>query len=83
MRPASPAEVQPEDRLDMNDEQWRRFQEYTRGYGEQDDAGVDIGLLRSNLKLTPTERVERLRRCLEFDQEVIRAGRAARLRSDY
>jgi hypothetical protein len=29
-------------------------------YGEQDENGIDLGLLRRNLRLTPTERLERL-----------------------
>jgi len=28
-------------------------------YGEQDENGVDLSLIRENLKLTPTERVRR------------------------
>jgi hypothetical protein len=72
---------EPEDRLGMTDEQWERFQAYTRGYGEQDENGVDISLLRENLKLTPTQRLEKHQRALEFHLEVRRAGIAARLSS--
>jgi len=46
--------------LGYTDEQWSRFQEYTHGYGEQDENGVDLSLLRENLKLTPVERIRRL-----------------------
>ena len=60
----------PEDRLGMTEEQWAKFQAYTRGYGEQDENGIDLSLLRENLKLTPTERLERLRRALAFLSEV-------------
>ncbi len=51
-----------EDRLGMTDEQWAAFQKYTHGFGDQDENGVDISLLRANLKLTPTERLEKMRR---------------------
>jgi hypothetical protein len=70
---------EPEDRLGMTDEQWERFQAYTRGYGEQDENGVDVSLLRENLKLTPTQRLEKHQRALEFHLEVRRAGNRARL----
>jgi hypothetical protein len=33
------------------------FQQWTRGYGEQDENGIDLSLIRANLKLTPLERV--------------------------
>ena len=51
---------EPEDRLGMAPEQWAQFQAFTRGYGEQSESGVDISLLRANLKLTPTERLEKM-----------------------
>lgn len=54
--------AEPEDRLGMTEEQWEQFQAYTHGFGEQDDSGVDISLLRENLKLTPSQRVEKLQR---------------------
>jgi predicted nucleotidyltransferase len=49
-----------EDRLGMTEEQWERFQAYTHGFGEQDENGVDVSLLRENLKLTPEQRVRRM-----------------------
>jgi hypothetical protein len=58
--------TETEDRLGMTPEQWEQFQRYTRGYGEQDEYGVDISLLRENLKLTPTERWNRLRDEMRF-----------------
>jgi hypothetical protein len=54
--------VEPEDRLGMTEEQWAQFQAYTRGFGEQDEHGVDFSLLRENLHLTPSQRVEKLLR---------------------
>jgi hypothetical protein len=70
---------EPEDRLGLTEEQWAQFQAYTRGYGEQDENGVDVSLLRENLKLTPTQRIEKHQRALEFCREVRRAGIAAGL----
>jgi hypothetical protein len=64
---------EPEDRLGMTEEQWRRFQEYTHGYGDQDENGVDLSLLRRNLLLTPTERAERIVRAHELLRELQRA----------
>ena len=54
--------------LGMTPEQWEAFQKYTRGFGEQDDYGVDLSLLRENLRMTPTERWNRLRREMRFFQ---------------
>lgn len=51
--------AESEDRLGMTEEQWARFQAYTRGFGEQDENGVDVSLLRENLRRTPEERVRR------------------------
>ena len=55
-------EKEREDRLGMTDEQWKRFQEYTHGYGDQDENGVDLAWLRYNLSLSVAERIERHRR---------------------
>ena len=68
-----------DDKLGLTQEQWKRFQAYTQGYGEQDENGVDLSLLRANLKLTPTERIERMRRSLVLVQEVRHAGIVAGL----
>lgn len=42
-------------------EQWATFQQYTRGYGDQDENGIDLSLLRENWKRTPTQRLEKRR----------------------
>jgi hypothetical protein len=68
-----------EDRLGMTEEQWAWFQKFTHGYGDQDENGMDLSLLAQNLRLTPTERIERNQRALELHQEVRRAGAAAGL----
>jgi hypothetical protein len=65
-----------EDHLGMTPAQWDWFQRYTRGFGDQDENGIDLSLLRENLKLTPTERVLRLQRALRLEWE-IRRGRSA------
>jgi hypothetical protein len=54
----STQKADPEDRLGMSEEQGERFQAYTYGFGEQDENGVDISLLRENLRLTPSQRLE-------------------------
>ncbi len=59
----------------MTDEQWEQFQAWQRAhpYGEQDENGIDISLLRANLKLTPTERLDKLLRQQRFLAETSRA----------
>ncbi len=52
------------------------FQAYTHGYDDQDENGIDRSLLRENLKRTPTERLEKLRRELAFFAEVRRVRSA-------
>jgi hypothetical protein len=39
---------------------------------------IDLTLLRENLKLTPTQRLERLMELQRFAEELRRAGREAR-----
>ncbi len=73
-----PTIQETEDHLGMTDAQWAQWQAYTRGYGEQDENGVDVSLLRENLKLTPTERLQKHRNALRLYLEVHRAGIAAR-----
>jgi predicted nucleotidyltransferase len=72
-RPAAPTMserpqrgTEPEDHLGMTDEQWAWFQAYTHGFGEQDENGVDVSLLRENLGLTPTDRLRKLQRFLSL-----------------
>jgi len=57
----------------MTNAQWQQFQTYTNGFGEQDENGVDVSLLRENLKLTPIERLRRLQQAHEFFVKVSRA----------
>lgn len=74
-----PPAPEAEDHLGMTDAQWAQWQAYTRGYGEQDENGVDISLLRENLKLTPTERLQKHQKALRLYWEVRRAGAKSRL----
>ena len=55
-----PLTAEPEDRLGMTDEKWAWFQAHTHGFGEQDENGVDVSLLRENLRLTPSQRIEKM-----------------------
>ena len=55
-----------EDRLGLTEEQWAIFQKATHGYGEQDENGVDLSVLRENLKLSPTQRLNRLESARAF-----------------
>ncbi|MCX6368373.1 MAG: hypothetical protein NTX57_16945 [Armatimonadetes bacterium] len=49
-------------------------------YGDQDENGVDLSLLRENLKLTPEQRWLKHQRALRTILEVKHAGERARLR---
>jgi hypothetical protein len=54
-------------------------------YGEQDENGIDLSLIRENLKLTPLERIrkaDRARRQALRLQEYGRRYREERLRGD-
>ncbi|WP_437998810.1 hypothetical protein WMF26_01250 [Sorangium sp. So ce185] len=48
------------------------------GYWKESPPGVDASLIAENLRLTPIERVERLRKALEFIEEA-NAARGHRL----
>jgi hypothetical protein len=66
--------VETEDRMGMTEAQWAIYKRATSGFGDQDENGIDLSLLRENLKLTPTQRIEKMRAALKFHQEVRRAG---------
>jgi hypothetical protein len=70
---------EPEDHLGMTDEQWARYQEYTHGYGDQDENGIDLSLLRENLKLTPSERLRRAQSAHDFFVGINGGGPKVRL----
>ena len=60
---------EPEDRLGMTDAQWAQWQTFTNGYGEQDENGIDISLIRENLRVSPWKRLEYLQRNVIFFKE--------------
>lgn len=60
----NPRHEEPEDRLGMTEEQWAVFQAYTRGYGDQDANGIDLSILRENLRLSPAQRLTRLQQAV-------------------
>lgn len=53
----------------MTDDQWAQWQAYTHGYGEQDANGIDISLIRENLRSSPWERLAYLERNMMFFTE--------------
>jgi hypothetical protein len=63
----------------MTEDQYQQFLETSSTFGQQDENGVDLSLLYANLKLSPTERIEKMRRSLATVLEVRRAGIAAGL----
>ncbi len=68
---------------DMSPDDWQRFLDHVRThpFGDQDENGIDLSLLRANLKLTPTQRVEKMREALRSSMAV-ESDRQARLSKD-
>ncbi len=56
----------------LTDEQRAKMEEWLRAnpYGDQDENGTDVGILRRNLRLTPTERLTRLQNAVYALREV-------------
>lgn len=52
--------------------QWMR----DHPFGDQDENGIDLSMLRANLRLTPTQRVEKMQRALSLFLEIERDRRA-------
>ena len=52
-----------------------KVRERIRDYGEQDENGVDLSAIRRNLRLTPTERLEKMLRAAAFVKELQNAKR--------
>ena len=69
------------DRPQMTEEQQAIYERATSGYGDQDENGIDLSLLRANLRLSPTERVEKIRRFAYFCEELCNAGIKSRMAS--
>ena len=74
-------ETPPKETPELTEEMRAQGEAWLRAhpYGEQDENGIDISLLRENLKLTPTQRLERNTNALKFFMEVRRASKAAGL----
>lgn len=47
-------------------------------YGEQDENGVDLSLIRANLRLTPTQRVRQAERAARDTQRLMENARRNR-----
>lgn len=58
------------------------FDKWTRGYGEQDENGIDLSLIRENLKLTPLERIRRGDAARRGALLLLEYGRRSREQSD-
>lgn len=72
---------QPEDRLGMTASEWEAFQKSTHGFGDQDKNGIDISLLRLNLRMSPNQRLQEHERALIRLLEVESAGVTAGIRN--
>ena len=46
----------------LTEEQWEQVRRATTGYGEQGANGYDLSMFRENLRLTPTERIQKMQR---------------------
>ena len=75
------ANRRPQTAAEPTEEQWEKAMEWLRAhpYGEQDENGIDISLLRENQKLTPTQRIQNNMRALRLRKEFDRAAEANRL----
>jgi hypothetical protein len=62
-----------EKRPSLTEEQQAQLDRALSGYGAQGANGYDLSLIRENLRLTPTERLERLQAAVDFFAEIDRA----------
>jgi hypothetical protein len=51
-------------------------------YGEQDENGIDLSLIRENLKLTPLERIRKAYWAEREEQLLLEAGKRLRENAD-
>lgn len=70
METSEPTEATPE----LTDEQRQTMYDWINAhpYGEQDENGIDLSLLRANLRLTPTQRLHRLESAANSMQRMMR-----------
>ena len=66
----------------LTEEQREQVRRATTGYGEQGANGYDLSMFRENLRLTPTERIQKLQRAHNFFVEVENARSNRIPRSD-
>ena len=64
-------------RRGLTDAQWEIYKRAAAGCGEQSESGIDISLLRENLKLTPTQRLAKLQAAHNFFAAVDNARESA------
>jgi hypothetical protein len=57
----------------LTEEQQAQLDRALSGFGEQGANGYDLSMFRENLRLTPTERIERLQAAVDFLEELERA----------
>lgn len=67
-----------DEQTEVSEEDRQRVIDYAseHPFGDQDENGIDLSLLRHNLRLTPTQRIEKMVRSLRFTHEVERDRRA-------
>jgi hypothetical protein len=83
MSVGKPSMEDPYDAFDLTEEQ-RRWLEKSRDplyYGEQDENGVDLSLIREQLKLTPSQRLRELDRARRGALRLMEYGRRHRQKS--
>lgn len=63
---------------EISEESRRYAEDFARAhpFGDQDENGIDLSLLRRNLLLTPTQRIEKMTKALSFVLEIERDRRA-------
>ena len=68
--------VTQEPAAEIMTEQWAAMDAWLAAhpYGEQDENGIDVSLLRANPRMTPTERYRNHQRALQRVKKVRRAG---------
>ena len=67
------------DNENLTDEQREFLKRALSGKFDQGANGYDLSMFRENLRLTPTQRIEKLQGALEMYRELQRAGRQHRL----
>ncbi len=61
-------------RAGMTPAQWDRYVAFIWGFGDEDDDSLSISLLWENLRLTPTQRIERMLCMLHYIRKIEQSG---------